>query len=152
VGVNWATLIQASTSVGGQPQNCHSEGHKNAFLLSLFLFKRGRGVVTIQKNIEMKFINSLKGKDYSKMSSKEFEDFLFSFFKKFGEVKRQVLVSDRGDGRRGKVDFLVHTPTHSVGIEVDRKTPRIKSAFKLRVLGAPESYILTKDPFSITKV
>lgn len=100
-------------------------------------------------------LNHLVGKEYREIKAKEFEDFICNILSKTGFVKRQVLVKNRGDGRRGKID-LVYYPysarCSSVGIEIDRKTPRIKSEFKLREFAAEESYLITRSPFAIKKI
>lgn len=51
--------------------------------------------------------------------------------------QREYTVADRGDGRKGKVDLYV-TNAHgaSCGIELDQKSPREKSIFKLQQLPA----------------
>lgn len=58
--------------------------------------------------------------------------------------QREFLVADRGDGRRGRVDLYVTDSTGSAcGIEIDRKSPREKSVFKLQQL--PSGFILLRD-------
>jgi hypothetical protein len=47
-------------------------------------------------------------------------------------VEREYPVNDRGDGKAGRVDLVVRGPCGLIGIEIDRKTPRAKSRFKLR--------------------
>jgi len=45
--------------------------------------------------------------------------------------KKEVFVPSSGDGRRGRVDIEARKGGQIVGIEIDRKTPRIKSVVKL---------------------
>lgn len=53
------------------------------------------------------------------------------------DVSRELVVPDRGDGRRGRVDLFVDLPGRKpVAIEIDRGGPRAKSLFKLRSLHA----------------
>lgn len=46
-------------------------------------------------------------------------------------VAGEIEVPDRGDGRRGRVDLCAERDGVVVGIELDRMTPRHKSALKL---------------------
>jgi ATP-dependent DNA helicase RecQ len=41
-------------------------------------------------------------------------------------------VPDRGDGKRGYVDLVISNGDFKIGVEVDRKTPRLKSIAKLK--------------------
>lgn len=44
---------------------------------------------------------------------------------------REVIVDDRGDGRRGRIDLIVERGELVIAIECDRKTARRKSVIKL---------------------
>ena len=46
-------------------------------------------------------------------------------------TRREYWVPDRGDGSAGRVDLVVYYNGLPVGIELDNKTPRKKSLFKL---------------------
>lgn len=48
-------------------------------------------------------------------------------------VQREVRVENRGDGRAGYVDLVVHEP-FALALELDRQTPRVKSIEKLASL------------------
>lgn len=47
------------------------------------------------------------------------------------ECRTEVIVDSRGDGRRGRVDIEAIRKGSTVGIEIDRSTPRFKSLVKL---------------------
>ncbi len=95
---------------------------------------------------------SLDKVNYDSLSSSEFESVIFSFLRKFGEVKRQVFVDNRCDGKKGRVDFVLNFNGLKVGIEADRKTPRKKSIFKLKRLNLDERYVITREPFSVITI
>lgn len=94
----------------------------------------------------------LEGTDFEKESALDFEDFILTFLEKKGFVKRQVKVENRGDGRKGKIDFVVYTDSGTIAIEVDRKTPRKKSRFKLENFPARYKYLMTRNPFKIIEL
>lgn len=93
--------------------------------------------------------------DYEKISALSFEDFVCDRLSNYGFIKRQVSVPNRGDGRKGRIDlvFLPHN-SRSLGIpvEIDRKTPRKKSIFKVRSFNPEEAFVITRDPFMVIKV
>lgn len=47
------------------------------------------------------------------------------------DVQWEVTVEDRGDGYRGRIDLVATWKGSSIGIEIDRLSPREKSIFKL---------------------
>lgn len=47
-------------------------------------------------------------------------------------VKRNYLVADRGDGRRGKIDIVAKRGEEVVAIELDHVEPRAKSLYKIQ--------------------
>lgn len=103
----------------------------------------------------MKFLdelNNLKGIDYGSIKSLDFEDFIVKILEKFGKVKRQIWVNNRGDGRRGRVDIVLDIDGENIGIEIDRMTPRKKSIFKLQQLGYNNNFVITRSPFNIIKI
>lgn len=59
----------------------------------------------------------------------------------------EVRVPDRGDGRPGRIDIvLARAGGHpEVAIELDCKTPRAKSLFKVRNHPAPGKLVLLRD-------
>lgn len=72
-------------------------------------------------------------------SAKAFQDAMQQALEAFGcTVGREHRIPDRGDGRAGAVDLVVHAPV-KLALELDRTTPRQKSLDKLRVL-AREGY------------
>lgn len=48
------------------------------------------------------------------------------------KVKRNFVVPNRGDGRRGKIDIVARRESECVAIELDHVEARAKSLFKLR--------------------
>lgn len=95
----------------------------------------------------------LQGKNFENTSSKEFEIIARDILSKNGFfIKRQFPVADRGDGKRGRIDFVCFKNFKTYAIEIDRKSPRKKSIFKLQVYGADESYLMTRSPFSIIRI
>lgn len=99
----------------------------------------------------MQELQKLIGKEYGEIKAKEFEDFICNILEKKGKIQRQVLVKNRGDGMRGKVDLVWHTEGKIIGIEIDRKTARKKSIFKLYQLQADERWVILRSPFSLCK-
>ena len=63
-------------------------------------------------------------------------------------VEREVFVADRGDGTKGKVDYLVTYKCKKIGIELDKVNPKKKSIFKLQFMLrnniADEAYIICR--------
>ncbi len=96
-------------------------------------------------------IQHLVGQDYTNLSSKEFSQLVCSFLKN-GEIRKEVAVVDRGDGRGGRVDIVYLVNNTKIAIELDRFSPRKKSIHKLKCLNADESYIITRAPFKIHKL
>jgi len=102
------------------------------------------------KEILQKILD-IKG-DYSNIEAKEFEKFICSFLEKHGKVSRQVKVPDRGDGRSGRIDIVFEYRDELIPIEIDRKTPRIKSVYKVRSFNSTNAFILVRSPFDILQV
>src|SRR5450631_1550830 len=90
--------------------------------------------------------------DYDGISAKPFEEIICAALLKAGAVKRQVKVANRGDGRRGYVDFVLIVAGEVVPIEVDRRTPRQKSIFKVRLINPENAFVVTRSPFRVLKV
>lgn len=62
-----------------------------------------------------------------------FEDTACHLIRGLGySVRRQVIVPNRGDGMRGRVDIVAEKPFALLAIELDRCIPRKKSIFKVR--------------------
>lgn len=98
-------------------------------------------------------LENLKGKDFGEMKAREFENLLAEEFLSAGfVVDRQVSVPNRGDGRKGRIDLVVCTPTEKIGIEIDRTSARKKSIFKLRELAADRRIIVLRSPFSYQEI
>lgn len=103
----------------------------------------------------MQQLEELKGKDFGVMKAKEFEDLICFILRKSGTIERQIIVPNRGDGRRGKIDigyYPHHDKFKSVGIEIDRKTPREKSRYKLLHSNFSELWIFTRSPFIMQRI
>lgn len=47
------------------------------------------------------------------------------------QVKRDYLIQNRGDGRRGKLDVLATRDDEVIALELDHATPRRKSILKV---------------------
>lgn len=91
--------------------------------------------------------------DYETIPSKEFEDLVYNSLLSFPflkKIERQVIVKNRGDGNRGKVDLVLHMDNGPIPIEIDRKSPREKSIFKVTNFpGKHFAFIITRSPFVI---
>ena len=48
------------------------------------------------------------------------------------DVTNEYPVTDRGDGRRGRIDVFAERNGCRIAIEIDQSTPRVKSVFKLK--------------------
>jgi hypothetical protein len=59
-------------------------------------------------------------------------------------VIKEYRVKDRGDGREGYIDLVVHAPFRAA-IELDNVRPRIKSVFKLRSFSGERFVILRRS-------
>jgi len=63
------------------------------------------------------------------------------------KVKREVLVPQRGDGRRGRIDIVAERGAETVALELDRRQPRLKSVRKLMCLGSCSlKAVVVRDP------
>lgn len=100
----------------------------------------------------MQEFKELEGMDFESVNSKNFEDKIVSILSNLGKVRRQVVVNDRGDGRRGRIDIVAEINGKVIAIEIDRKSPRKKSIFKLHNFDADERYTMTRSPFSVSKI
>lgn len=99
------------------------------------------------REIEME-LKEMRDKDYKDMKAKEFSDLLCSFLLK-GKIKKEFKVSQRGDGKSGRIDILYEVNGKRCGIELDRLTPRKKSVFKLLHGGFDYAIVITRAPFKI---
>lgn len=48
------------------------------------------------------------------------------------EVRKDVVVPNRGDGRKGLIDIIAVRGSEVLAIELDWHTPRLKSLFKIQ--------------------
>lgn len=96
-------------------------------------------------------ISHLVGKDYSDLSAKDFSKLIESNFANNYKIQKEVSVSDRGDGRTGRIDIVISDSDRKIAIELDRLTPRKKSIIKLMNLDATERYVVTRAPVTIYK-
>ena len=99
-------------------------------------------------------LNKFESQEFGFMGSSDFREFIL---REISEnciwTKKEVLVEDRGDGRKGRIDLIVNEAGYSqIAIELDRKTPRKKSIFKLKKYNAPRSWIIMRSPFRILEV
>lgn len=82
--------------------------------------------------------------------SRWFEDTAYHLLRGLGfDVLRQVVVPDRGDGRRGRVDLVAYKETALIAIELDRCWPRKKSIFKVQqIKNATTQLVYCRCPIS----
>ncbi len=92
------------------------------------------------------------GTDCEEISAKVFEGMIALALETLGIVSRQVHVPNRGDGKKGRVDLVLTTHREVIPIEIDRKTPRTKSIFKVRSINQDSAFVITRSPFQIHKV
>ena len=99
-------------------------------------------------------LNKLEGKDFEDLSAKDFQDVIDNILSKYGRVWREVVVEDRGDGKRGRIDLVLLTDKDSLllAFEIDRKTERKKSVFKLEQYPSQRSYVLLRSPFRMIRI
>ncbi len=60
-------------------------------------------------------------------------------------VVREWEVPDRGDGKPGRIDLVATAPAR-IAMELDNKSPRVKSLFKLRQFDGARVVVLRDDP------
>lgn len=92
-----------------------------------------------------------EGKDYGHIEAKTFEQIIVSALSRFGTVYTQVLVRDRGDARRGRIDIVFEYEGERIPIEVDRSKPRYKSMFKVLKYNPNNAFVVTRSPFAIVQ-
>lgn len=96
----------------------------------------------------LKEIEHLIGNNYKDYTSLEFSKLICSFLKN-GTITKEVKVNDRGDGRKGKVDLVYSSNGSTIGIELDRLSPRKKSIIKLNNLNVDHRCVITRNPVKI---
>lgn len=62
------------------------------------------------------------------------------------QTRREVLVPNRGDGRRGRIDLEAVRDGQRVLIELDHMSPRKKSLAKLRAMPAHGRLVVLRNP------
>lgn len=78
-----------------------------------------------------KLFNQLVLTDNANLAHKE----TVSYLEKLGFCcQHEYRVSDRGDGRSGRIDIIAIKGDLKLAIEIDRKSPRAKSIYKLKTL------------------
>lgn len=90
-----------------------------------------------------------EGLDYENLGAKSFEKIVADALRQHGHVQTQFPVSNRGDGRRGKIDIVFTYKGQRIPIEIDRKSPRQKSIFKVRSINDKVGFLITRSPFGI---
>lgn len=100
---------------------------------------------------ELEDIISMEPGNYDNTKASEFENIICTKLHNFGRVKRQVLVENRGDGRRGRIDLVFYSKGEAIPIEIDRKVPRKKSIFKVVSFNPGNAFCITRSPFKIYK-
>lgn len=99
-----------------------------------------------------KILEQLKGKDFGEMKAKEFQRFIARKLSHLGDVFDEVYVPNRGDGHTGRIDLVIKSHNGIIAIEIDRKSPRKKSLFKLQKFQADKKYLILRSPFSIQEI
>jgi len=99
-----------------------------------------------------KLIGIQEGRDFGEMKAREFENLVSLELEKHGTVKRQVIVPNRGDGRRGRIDLTFKAHQVEYPIEIDRKSARQKSIFKVKSFDQNRAFIILRSPYKIIKV
>lgn len=90
----------------------------------------------------------IEGEDYGEIEATAFEKTVADSLRQWGEVRTQVRVPDRGDGRGGRIDLVADAFGVEFPIEIDRVSARTKSIFK--VSSYPEGgFVITRSPITI---
>ena len=98
-----------------------------------------------------KYLTKFENKDYKDLKASEFSFLIEEELKKHGTIKKEVFVPNRGDGRTGRIDLLFFINGKEIPIELDSRSPRIKSIFKITCY-SNSGYVITRSPFKIFKV
>lgn len=61
--------------------------------------------------------------------------------------RREVMVDDRGDGHRGRVDLWAERGGHAIAFEFDRESPRQKSIAKLAPVENAARIVVLREPW-----
>lgn len=75
--------------------------------------------------------NNLVLTDYAKTTHNEIVSYLSN---RGFHCEIEFKVPDRGDGRGGRVDVVAIKDDFKIAIEIDRRSPRLKSIYKLKSL------------------
>jgi hypothetical protein len=109
--------------------------------------------ITMTKYELQSLVGIEEGEDYGNNSARTFEEKLANVLEHYGKVHRQVKVANRGDGRGGRIDIVFETTEGQlIPIEIDWKTPRQKSIFKVQSFAPVDRFVLTRAPFQIFAV
>lgn len=88
--------------------------------------------------------DKLKLTDHAKTAQYEVKDYMQDLgYKCHLEHK----VNDRYDGRNGRIDIVCYKGNETVAIEVDNKTPRKKSIYKLEHFKATKKYVICRNGY-----
>lgn len=91
--------------------------------------------------------------DFDYIPASDFENIICHELEQVGKVERQVRVPERGDGYGGFIDVVLTLDDGTViPIEIDRKSARAKSIFKVRSVNPENAFVITRSPFRIFKV
>lgn len=83
-------------------------------------------------------------------SAKDYQNAILSSLRNAGfECKKEFKVDSRGtkDGRGGRVDLAIEIGEFRIGIEIDRRSPRVKSLYKLRHGPFDKTILVLREPF-----
>lgn len=95
----------------------------------------------------------MNGIDYDGLGSKNFQALIVSEISDLGEIKKEVEVGDRGDGRCGRIDLVLKgSDGLTYAFELDRSCKRKKSVFKLTHYPADKRYCILRSPFTIIEI
>lgn len=108
--------------------------------------------MTSQELTELMDLPFSLGEELDYLGAATFAKLIANGLSNLGRVQKEVLVADRGDGCRGKIDFVVYFKGEPLAVEVDRCTPRRKSIYKTQSLAPDNSFVITRSPFRVIKV
>lgn len=105
------------------------------------------------KTSELQEILGIKeGESFEEISASDFEETICERLSRFGKIERQVFVENRYDGRRGRIDVVLTYQGKKIPIEIDRKTPRKKSKFKVSQMNKHCGFVITRSEFKIWRI
>ena len=71
------------------------------------------------------------------------------FKKENFDIFTEVVVKDRGDGRRGKIDLVAKKDNLIIAVEIDRLTPRQKSIYKISNYPCTNRIVVLRENYKV---